>query len=154
MKTAPTPDMFTKPRTALTSPHPAPIIIPKIAQDGTPDYEGELCVVIGKDARDVPADKAAGHILGYTVANDVSARTLQFLASQWSLGKGMDGFCPIGESTNHSTMTDEVMVGPVLVSPSAIPDPQDLHLQTTYNGQVMQEGDTKNMILCVFETIA
>lgn len=94
---AATPDPFTKPRTPLTGPYPAPIVVPKVAQDGTPDYEGELCVIVGRDIRDVPSAKIPENILENTVANDVLARTIQLQASQYSMGKGLDGFCPIGK---------------------------------------------------------
>ncbi|GAD98468.1 fumarylacetoacetate hydrolase, putative [Paecilomyces variotii No. 5] len=136
---AATPDPFTKPRTSLAGPYPAPIVVPKVAQDGTPDYEGELCVIVGQDIRDVVSTKIPEYILGYTVANDVSARTIQLQASQYSMGKGLDGFCPIG---------------PVLVSPKVISDPQSLSLQTTYNGEVVQTGFTKDMIWGVYDSLA
>ena len=88
--------MFTKPRTAITGPHPANIPIPKICQDGTSDYEAELCVVIGSNGRDIPEEKALDYVLGYTASNDVSARQLQNLTGQWSYSKGIDGSCPLG----------------------------------------------------------
>lgn len=90
-------EVFTKPRTALTGPFPAAIPIPKCAQDGTSDYEAELCVIIGKTGRDIPEERALEYILGYTAAKDVSARTLQLAAKQWSFSKGLDNSCPIGQ---------------------------------------------------------
>lgn len=90
------PILFTKPRTALADPYPAVIPVPKAAQDGTSDYEAELCVVIGKTGRDIPEDKVFDYILGYTASNDVSARTMQMLTTQWSFSKGLDGSCPLG----------------------------------------------------------
>jgi len=90
------PILFSKPRTALTGPYPAPINIPKCAQDGTSDYEAELCLVIGKTGRDIPEAEALDHVLGYTASNDVSARTLQLQTTQWSFSKGLDDSCPIG----------------------------------------------------------
>ena len=60
------------------------------------DYEGELVIIIGKSGKHIPREKAMEHILGYTVGNDVSARTLQFRGSQWILGKSLDNFAPIG----------------------------------------------------------
>ncbi len=65
--------MFHKPRTALTGPWPAPVIVPKNIQDDQSDYESELCIVIGKDCRDVSEEQALDYVLGYTAANDVSA---------------------------------------------------------------------------------
>lgn len=91
------PILFAKPRTALSDPYPAAITIPKCAQDGTSDFEAELCVVIGTGGRDIPEDEALNHVLGYTSSNDVSARDLQMKTSQWSFSKGLDGSCPIGK---------------------------------------------------------
>jgi 2-keto-4-pentenoate hydratase/2-oxohepta-3-ene-1,7-dioic acid hydratase in catechol pathway len=90
------PILFTKPRTALAGPYPAAINVPRCAQDGTSDYEAELCLVIGKSGRDIPEEDALDYVLGYTASNDVSARTLQLLTAQWSFSKGLDGSCPIG----------------------------------------------------------
>lgn len=90
------PVLFAKPRTALNDPFPSAIVIPEIAQDGTADYEAELCVVIGKSGRDIQEADALDHVLGYTASNDVSARKLQLLTSQWCFSKGFDASCPIG----------------------------------------------------------
>ena len=92
------PILFAKPRTALMGPYPAAINIPKVAQDGTSDYEAELCLVISKDGRDIPEEEALDYVLGYTASNDVSARTLQLLTPQWSFSKGLDSSCPIGDT--------------------------------------------------------
>ena len=73
------------------------------------DYEVELAAVIGRKARDVPQGEALGYVAGYTVANDLSARDLQFSTSQWTYGKAIDGFLPLG---------------PVLVTADEVPDPQ------------------------------
>lgn len=67
------PILFIKPRTAINGPHPAAINVPKLAQDGTSDYEAELTVIIGKEGRDIPEERALDHVLAYTVGNDVSA---------------------------------------------------------------------------------
>jgi hypothetical protein len=82
------PVLFIKPRTALNGPFPARIPVPKIAQDGTSDYEAELSFVISKTGKDIPEDKALDYVLGYTASNDVSARAQQFKNSQWSFSKG------------------------------------------------------------------
>ncbi|KAM0513706.1 hypothetical protein ACHAPE_007532 [Trichoderma viride] len=132
-------EVFTKPRMALTGPFPAAITIPKCAQDGTSDYEAELCVIIGKTGRDIPEERALEYILGYTATNDVSARTLQLAAKQWSFSKGLDNSCPMG---------------PVLVSPSAIDDPQSLGIKAIYNGQTVQDGNTRDMIFSVKKQIS
>lgn len=78
-------------------PYPAAINVPKAAQDGTSDYEAELCLVIGKTGKDISEEDALDYVLGYTASNDVSARTLQLLTPQWSFSKGLDSSCPIGE---------------------------------------------------------
>ncbi|PQE12292.1 fumarylacetoacetate hydrolase protein [Rutstroemia sp. NJR-2017a BVV2] len=122
------PILFTKPRTALAGPYPATINVPKAAQDGSSDYEAELCLVIGKTGRDISEEDALDYVLGYTASNDVSARVMQLLTSQWSFSKGLDSSCPIG---------------PVLVSPSVIPDPQALKIKAIYDGQTVQDGHTK-----------
>ncbi len=83
-------------------------------------YEGELAVVIGRPCKDVPAARAAENILGYTIANDVSARDQQQEDGQWTRAKGHDTFCP---------------VGPWIVTDL---DPADLDLRTEVNGEVRQ----------------
>ena len=80
----------------MANPYPDTIDIPKCAQDGTSDYEGELAVVIGKPARDITAQDAPTYILGYMAANDVSARALQMQSSMPSFSKGLDSSCPVG----------------------------------------------------------
>ncbi|GKZ39272.1 hypothetical protein AbraIFM66950_012195 [Aspergillus brasiliensis] len=82
------PVLFVKPRTALNGPYPAKINVPKIAQDGSSDYEAELSIVLSKSGRDIPVSEAMKYVLGYTCSNDVSARTQQFKNSQWSFSKG------------------------------------------------------------------
>lgn len=82
------PVLFIKPRTALNGPAPAKINVPKIAQDGSSDYEAELSLVISKTGRDISKEEALDYVLGYTCSNDVSARTQQFKNSQWSFSKG------------------------------------------------------------------
>ncbi|KAJ5798659.1 uncharacterized protein N7503_006164 [Penicillium pulvis] len=133
------PVLFTKPRTALAGPYPATINIPKCAQDGSSDYEAELCLVIGKSGRDIPEEEALDYVLGYTASNDVSARTMQMITAQWSFSKGLDGSCPIG---------------PVLVAPSAIKDPQSLSIQAIHNGATVQDGHTKDMIFNIKKQIS
>ena len=133
------PILFSKPRTALADPYPASIPIPKCAQDGTSDYEAELCVVISKPGRDIPEDQALDYVLGYTCSNDVSARVLQLTTTQWGFSKGLDGSCPLG---------------PVLVMKNAIEDPQRLSVKAIYNGQVVQDGTTADMIFDIRKQIS
>jgi 2-keto-4-pentenoate hydratase/2-oxohepta-3-ene-1,7-dioic acid hydratase in catechol pathway len=122
------PVLFSKPRHALTDPWPAVIPIPKAAQDGTSDYEAELCVVIGKTGKNISEAEALDYVLGFTCNNDVSARNFQSVTTQWSFSKGLDGSCPLG---------------PVLVTKDAIPDPQMLGIKAIYNGRTVQDGNTK-----------
>lgn len=95
------------------------------------DYEGELAVVIRKRAKDVKAKNCADFILGFTCLNDVTARDVQKHDGQWTRGKSMDGFCPVGPY-----VTDEV-------------DPGALKLVTRLNGKVVQEGNTADFITAV-----
>ncbi|KAH8809256.1 5-carboxymethyl-2-hydroxymuconate isomerase [Xylogone sp. PMI_703] len=134
------PILFTKPRTSLADPFPAVIPIPRFAQDGTSDYEAELCVVIGKTGRNISEEAALDYVLGYTCANDVSARTAQMITSQWCFSKGLDGSCPLG---------------PVLVTKGVIGDPaQGLGIKAIYNGETLQDGNTKNMIFNIKKTVS
>ncbi|MFH2005844.1 MAG: fumarylacetoacetate hydrolase family protein [bacterium] len=105
------------------------------------DYEVELAVVIGSATRNVSAADALGHVLGYTIANDVSARRVQKQGGggQWVRGKSFDTFCPLG---------------PALITPEDIPDPQALRLTTRLNGELLQDGTTAEMIFPVAELIA
>ena len=103
------PTLFMKPSTSLADPWPAPTVLPKITQkDNTGDYESEMVVVLGRDAKDVPESEALSYVLGYTAANDVSSRTSQMNQSQWSFSKGFDGACPIGMIA-FSTCTEYVI---------------------------------------------
>lgn len=93
------PTLFLKPATSLADPWPAPTVLPKITQiDNTGDYESEMAIVIGRDAKDVSEEDAMYYVLGYTAANDISSRTSQMNQSQWSFSKGFDTACPIGLS--------------------------------------------------------
>jgi len=99
-------------------------------------YEGELAVVIGRICRDVPAEKAADVIQGYTVANDVTARDLQRSDVQFTRAKGFDSFCPLGPWIETEL------------------DVSDLRLQTFLNGDLKQDGTTKDMIFDVPALVA
>ncbi|MBO1078021.1 fumarylacetoacetate hydrolase family protein [Roseomonas haemaphysalidis] len=88
------PIIFTKPSTSISGPWDD---IPLVAGlDAEVDYEAELAVVIGRGGRCIPKAQAMEHVFGYTVVNDVTARDLQGKHKQWLLGKGIDGFCPMG----------------------------------------------------------
>jgi 2-keto-4-pentenoate hydratase/2-oxohepta-3-ene-1,7-dioic acid hydratase in catechol pathway len=118
------------------------IVIPPVCAYNGPqvDYEGELAVVLGRDARDVVADDALGCVAGYAVANDVSARWWQTHGSggQYCRGKSFDTFCP---------MTP-------MAPASDVNDPQALHLTTRLNGEVVQDTSTSDMIFPVATLIS
>jgi len=112
--------------------------IPPITEQA--DYEAELAVIIGKTARNVPELEALDHVFGYTNANDVSSRDLQFSeGGQWTRSKSIDTFCPIG---------------PYIATKDEIEDPQDLSIRCILNGEVMQDGTTSKMIFSVAELVS
>lgn len=139
------PVVFMKPTTAVQ--HPGqPVRIPKCEHEGPEtDQEAELAVVIGKAARDVAIGDALDYVLGYTCANDVSARWWQKQGSggQFIRGKGFDTFCPFGPAlVTHGSGDDQIS------------DPQDLRIQGLLDGEVLQDGNTSDMIFSVAELIA
>ncbi|KAJ5544730.1 Fumarylacetoacetase C-terminal-like protein [Penicillium sp. DV-2018c] len=143
------PVLFIKPRTALNGPYPAKINVPKLAQDGSSDYEAELSIILSKSGRDIPESEAMDYVLGYTASNDVSARTQQFKNSQWCFSKGKNDMI-FGRSilyvpnVNIETGLDgSCPLGPVLVSPSAIGDPHSLSIKAIHNGDVVQDSNTR-----------
>jgi 2,4-diketo-3-deoxy-L-fuconate hydrolase len=95
------------------------------------DYEVELGIVIGRPARNVDEARAFDHIFGYTVVHDVSARDIQFVDQQVTIGKGLDTFCPLG---------------PAVVTADEISDVNNLRLRTELNGEVMQDGTTADWL--------
>lgn len=122
------PIIFLKPPSALLA-HEGKIVLPRLAQ--RVDYEGELAVVIGRRAKRVRPTEAGDYILGFTCANDVTARDLQKMDAQWTRAKGFDTFCPLG---------------PYLAIDL---DPGGLLLRTWLNGELRQEARTREMILDV-----
>ncbi|MCV7315820.1 fumarylacetoacetate hydrolase family protein [Mycolicibacillus parakoreensis] len=119
------PVIFLKPNTAIVGPD-APIMLP--ANASPVHHEGELAVVIGRPCKDVPAERAGEYILGYTIANDVSARDQQKADGQWTRAKSHDTFCP---------------VGPWIVTDL---DPADVAIRTEVNGRIRQQSRTSMMI--------
>jgi len=114
------------------------IRIPPITQQV--DYEAELAVVIGRPAKNVSEGEALEYVFGYTNANDVSSRDLQFSeGGQWTRSKSIDTFCPIG---------------PYIATRDEVPDPQNLSIRCILNGEVMQDGTTSKMIFSVAEIVA
>jgi len=126
------PIIFTKFSTSIIGPSAEIRWDPELTS--SVDYEVELAVVIGRVARRVSAADALDYVAGYTVCNDVSARDLQFGDKQWVRGKSLDTFCPLG---------------PWIVTQDEIADPQNLHVRTTLNGEVMQDSNTREMIFGV-----
>lgn len=117
--------------------HPGdPIYLPSHLKSNAVDYEGELAVIIGKRGRNVPRTEALDHVLGYTCANDVSARDWQkeYGGGQWCRGKTFDTFCPLG---------------PCLVTADEILDPNALAIRTVVSGELLQEANTNDMIFDV-----
>lgn len=130
------PVLFTKWASTLTGPT-TPVPLP--SESAKVDYEGELVVVIGRRARRVSREEALGVVGGYAVANDLSMRDFQHKSHQWLQGKAWDASTP---------------VGPFIVTPEDVPDPQALHLRTIVNGETVQDATTDLMIFDVATLIA
>lgn len=130
------PILFPKFSTSIIGPEES-IILPTFTDKV--DYEIELAVVIGKQARNIQPKEALSYVAAYTIANDITARDIQRRDGQWTRGKGLDTFLPLG---------------PFLVTADEIPDPQDLTLRLRLNSETMQEGSTADMIFPVPEIIS
>jgi len=126
------PVLFMKAPSALQNPGD-PILLPTHLASHQVDFECELAIVIGRTAKNVSRDNALDYVLGFTCANDVSARDWQkqFGGSQWCRGKTFDTFLPLG---------------PTLVTPDEVSDPIALRIQTHVNGQTMQDSNTADMV--------
>jgi 2,4-diketo-3-deoxy-L-fuconate hydrolase len=125
------PLIFCKTPNTLNGPFD-PIILPK--SSGQIDWEVELAIIIAKEGKRIPKTKAWDYIAGFTILNDVSGREAQFSDSQWFRGKSFDGFAP---------------VGPFIVTPDEIGDVNHLRLTAKVDGDIMQDGNTRNMIFDV-----
>jgi len=121
------PLIFLKPSTSVIGPEDY-IIRPNLPVKGRVDYEGEVGVVIGKKAKDIPEDKALEYVLGYTCVNDVSARYAQEMDGQWTRGKGYDTFAPIGPCIETEAAHD------------------NLKLETYINGNLQQSSNTNDLL--------
>lgn len=122
------PILFLKPPTSINAPM-GEIRIPSASK--RVDYEGELAVVIGRRAHRIPPPEALAHVLGFTCANDVTARDLQRKDGQWTRAKGFDGFCPLGPWVETDV------------------DAADLEIETLLNGERRQHARTSDMIFSV-----
>jgi 2-keto-4-pentenoate hydratase/2-oxohepta-3-ene-1,7-dioic acid hydratase in catechol pathway len=130
------PILFAKWPNALVGPGD-PIVLPGFTSEV--DYEAELGVVIGRRVRDLDLGEALDAVGGYVCVNDVSARELQFQDGQWTRGKSLDTFCP---------------VGPRLVPAGDVPDPQALGIRCRVNGDLLQDSNTAHMVFSVAELVA
>lgn len=131
-----TPVLFSKFNNSIAAPD-EPVPLPSNAVEY--DYEAELVIVIGRQARYVSVDDALDYVLGYCNANDISARDLQMLTSQWLLGKSLDKFLPIG---------------PYMVTADEAGDPQAMQVRCWLNGEVRQDSNTADMIFSVAEIVS
>lgn len=126
------PIWFSKPPTAVIGPDAA-IVIDHAISDKI-DYEVELGVILGRKGRDIPASRAHDYIFGYTIINDITARDVQRRHKQFLKGKGLDTSCPMG---------------PEIVTRDEVPDDGNLFVRTTVNGELRQDGNTRDMIFPV-----
>jgi 2-keto-4-pentenoate hydratase/2-oxohepta-3-ene-1,7-dioic acid hydratase in catechol pathway len=129
------PVVFMKTLNTVQRPY-GPIVLPQHLASSEVDYECELAVVIGKTCKNVSKSEALNYVLGYTCANDVSARDwqLKWGGSQWVRGKSFDTFCPLG---------------PCLVTADELTQPNTLNIKTYLNGEVVQDWNTSDMIFDV-----
>ena len=134
------PILFMKLPSAVQDPG-GDIVLPRRLRSDQVDYEAELAVVIGRRCHNVTREEALDYVLGYTCGNDVSARDwqMQWGGGQWCRGKTFATFCPLG---------------PALVTPEDIPDPNALAIKTVINGETLQDWTTRDMIFDVPELIA
>src|ERR671934_2233207 len=130
------PVIFMKPRTALNEPF-KDIICPSFVT--RLDYEAELAVVIGKETKKVPEDKALDSVFGYMILHDVSARDIQFKDKQFTRGKGIDTFAPCG---------------PWITTRDEVADPQSLQIVTKVNDEIRQDSSSSNMVIPVRRIIS
>jgi 2-keto-4-pentenoate hydratase/2-oxohepta-3-ene-1,7-dioic acid hydratase in catechol pathway len=131
-----TPTIFAKFPTAVIGPG-EPIVLPR--SSSRPDYEAEFAFVIGQGGRHIPAADWREHVFGYTILNDVSARDFQMATTQWTIGKSFDTFAPMG---------------PWIVTPDEIPDPHNLDIRLTVNGEKLQDSNTRHLIFGIPDLIA
>ena len=129
------PILFLKPHTAIAGPNQA-IKKPQFVKEL--DYEGELCIVIGKAGKNISIKDAKKHVFGYTVFNDVSARDFQFRDGQWTRGKSFDTFAP---------------TGPWITTENQLKNIDNLTIRTWVNGELRQNGTTRNMVFKISEIL-
>jgi len=130
------PELFHKTSSSLTG-NNQPILIPDVTQMVVP--EGELAVIIGKSGKYISESSALSYIGGYCCANDVNARDLEFRGTQWTSGKMLETFCPLG---------------PFLITPDEVKNPNNLKIETYLNGNIIQSGNTNDMIFNIQSLIS
>lgn len=123
-----TPVVFFKLATAIIGPGDN-IVLPKNSTQ--PDYEAEFAFIIGKGGFRIPASAWREHVYGYTIVNDVSARDVQFSSTQWSMSKCFPTFCPLG---------------PAIVTADEIPDPHNLQISLSIDGEQLQNSNTRELV--------
>ncbi len=123
------PIIFTKATTSISG--PADPIPAYLDSSNSTDYEGELAVIIGREGRGISKADAFDYVYGYTVSNDVTARTLQHKHKQWFIGKSLDGYCPMG---------------PMIVTADEAGHPDTFHLKTVVNGETRQDASVADLI--------
>ena len=131
-----TPILFSKYSNSLAA-HGAEVVIPRVTKQA--DYEAELVVVMGRQAKNVSEADARSYVFGYCNGNDLSARDLQMLTGQWLLGKTLDGFLPLG---------------PYLVTADEVGDPNRLGIRAWLNGELRQDSSTRDMVFSVEEIVS
>ncbi|MDQ6932342.1 MAG: fumarylacetoacetate hydrolase family protein [Candidatus Eremiobacteraeota bacterium] len=131
------PTFFTKPPTSIVGPNASVRLSRKVSSEY--DWEGELAVIIGKRLRDIPEESALDAVFGYTCLNDITARDVQRAHIQWFKGKGLDDSCPLG---------------PCVVGPDELGNPQALQLTVRVNGAEKQYASTSSMIFSVARIIS
>jgi len=129
------PVIFMKPYTSIIGQNEN-IVKPRFVKQL--DYEAELAIIIGKEAKNVSVNEAESHIFGYTILNDVSARDIQFKDKQWTRGKSFDTFAPSG---------------PCITTARQMKDPTKLQIRTWVNRELRQNSTTQNMAFNVFEIV-
>jgi 2-keto-4-pentenoate hydratase/2-oxohepta-3-ene-1,7-dioic acid hydratase in catechol pathway len=130
------PTVFMKLSSSVVGPD-HPIILPKITEQ--PDYEAEFGVVISKPGYQIAAEDWHHHVFGYTIVNDVSARDIQLATSQWTLGKSFPTFTP---------------TGPTITTADEVPDPHNLRISLTIDGETLQDSNTSDLIFKIPALIA
>lgn len=131
MQLPPVPVVFFKLHTSIIGPG-EPIVLPKATSE--PDYEAELAFVIGKGGYRIPASAWREHVYGFTMANDVSARDVQFATTQWSMAKSFNTFCPLG---------------PAIVTADEVADPHSLSIVLSIDGETLQSSNTRELVFKV-----